>query len=220
MLAELADVRVVGYGLADTVDAMADVVLAGAPERFFVAGHSMGGRVALAVQHLAVQDGAPERVLGLGQFGTSCEGHADAAARAAEQAARRAQIAAAERDGMRRFGESWLARMMLPAHAADPGLREAFLDMVERMGMAAMRAHINAGLTRRDMTWWLPQVACPTLVLAGEADAGRPPPVHAAMAARIPGAVLEIVPDAGHMVMMERPEPVAAAMRAWLGRGG
>ena len=45
-----------GYGEADSLGAMAEQVLAKAPPRFIVAGHSMGGRVALEVLRRA-----PER---------------------------------------------------------------------------------------------------------------------------------------------------------------
>ena len=49
--------QVVDYGDADSITAMAEVVLAATPAGFVVAGHSMGGRVALEVARLA-----PERV--------------------------------------------------------------------------------------------------------------------------------------------------------------
>jgi pimeloyl-ACP methyl ester carboxylesterase len=39
------DVRVPDFRFLDTLDAMADAVLRDAPERFALAGHSMGGRV-------------------------------------------------------------------------------------------------------------------------------------------------------------------------------
>lgn len=211
-LTDVAEPRVVDFGLADTIDAMAETVLAAAPERFAVAGHSMGGRVALAVQQYA-----PNRVIALGLLGTSCEGHADAAAWESEVSTRRRQIEIAERMGLRGFAEtSWLDRMIHPDRRGDPALVGAFLDMMDRQNLDRMRAHIHAGLTRRDMTHCLPSIACPTLVLAGDSDAGRPPPVHQAMAARMPSAVLALIPRSGHMVMMERPSDVAAVMRRWL----
>ena len=45
--------QVVDYGDADTLSAMAEAVLAVAPLRFALAGHSMDGRVALDVARLA-----------------------------------------------------------------------------------------------------------------------------------------------------------------------
>jgi len=46
----------------------------------------------------------------------------------------------------------------------------------------------------------------PTLVLAGDADLGVPPPMARAMAAHIPGSRLEIVPECGHSAYWERPD--------------
>ncbi|MEJ0042290.1 MAG: hypothetical protein WDM81_08775 [Rhizomicrobium sp.] len=41
---------------------------------------------------------------------------------------------------------------------------------------------------------------------------------HRAMAARIPGARLVVLDRCGHMVAMERPDDVTAALREWLSR--
>eukprot|EP01031_Cornospumella_fuschlensis_P052683 gene52683-biopygen42413 len=49
--------QAIDYGDADTITAMAEAALAVAPPAFALAGHSMGGRVALEVVRLA-----PERV--------------------------------------------------------------------------------------------------------------------------------------------------------------
>ena len=213
-LSDIADIRVIDYGSADTIGAMADAALAQAPERFAVAGHSMGGRVAQTVQKRA-----SARVSGLGLFGTSCEAPANAEALAAERAVRQEQIDLARRLGLRGFAETaWLARMIHPTRRADAALVEAFLEMMDRQTLETMQSHINAGLTRADTTAWLSEIACPTLVLAGDSDAGRPAPIHRAMAARIPGATLVLVPQSGHMVMMEQPAAVATAMRGWLER--
>ena len=48
-LADFCEPRVISFGDADSIDAMADIALAGAPDRFALAGHSMGGRVAQAI---------------------------------------------------------------------------------------------------------------------------------------------------------------------------
>ena len=62
----------------------------------------------------------------------------------------------------------------------------------------------------------LDQIRCPTLVLTGREDGWSTPAQHAAMAAKIAGSELVIVPDCGHMSMLERPAEVSAALRAWL----
>jgi pimeloyl-ACP methyl ester carboxylesterase len=44
-----------------------------------------------------------------------------------------------------------------------------------------------------------------------------PPKAGRALAARIPGAVVETVPDAGHLLMQEAPDAVSALLRARFG---
>ena len=49
-------------------------------------------------------------------------------------------------------------------------------------------------------------------------DTLRPVAIHQDMAARIPNARLVVIEGSGHMVAMERPGTVSAAMRDWLAR--
>lgn len=63
----------------------------------------------------------------------------------------------------------------------------------------------------RSLDSWerLPEIACPALVMHG-ALTGEPfPPLMAEIARRTPGARVEVVPEAGHLAPMERPEAVA-----------
>jgi len=46
----------------------------------------------------------------------------------------------------------------------------------------------------------------PTLIVAGDADLGVPPPMARAVAAHIPGSRLEIVAECGHSAYWERPD--------------
>src|SRR5260370_20869502 len=54
-LGDAAEVRVISFGRFSSIPEMAEHVLAVAPERFAIAGHSMGGRVALEVIRTASQ---------------------------------------------------------------------------------------------------------------------------------------------------------------------
>ena len=73
----------------------------------------------------------------------------------------------------------------------------------------------RALLARPDASALLDMIRCPALVLCGNEDAWAPADRHRAMAERIPGATLALVPDCGHMSTMERPEAVTAAMKKW-----
>lgn len=64
----------------------------------------------------------------------------------------------------------------------------------------------------------LPAITCPTLVLWGADDALIPLAHGRALADGIPGAALRIVPDAGHLLALDRPDVVADAVRELTGR--
>ena len=61
-------------------------------------------------------------------------------------------------------------------------------------------------MSRRDTTGYLPKIAVPTLLLHGEADQGIPVAAAEEMQAQIPGAELEIIPQAGHFSNLENGE--------------
>jgi pimeloyl-ACP methyl ester carboxylesterase len=65
-----------------------------------------------------------------------------------------------------------------------------------------------------DATEELAGVGAPTLVVVGEDDDMRAQ--SDLLATRIPGAKLEVVPGAGHMLPLEQPAALAAAVRAFL----
>jgi pimeloyl-ACP methyl ester carboxylesterase len=62
------------------------------------------------------------------------------------------------------------------------------------------------------------RVACPTLVLIGAEDRMALPKRGRELAAAIAGAAAVVVPGAGHMLMLEAPEPVARALLGGLTR--
>ncbi|MFF9147048.1 alpha/beta fold hydrolase [Streptomyces sp. NPDC014861] len=60
----------------------------------------------------------------------------------------------------------------------------------------------------------------PALALAGDQDLVTPASHTEVIAAELPGAELVLVPDAGHLVMLERPEAVTGALLDLLARVG
>ncbi|MEU3072447.1 alpha/beta fold hydrolase [Streptomyces laurentii] len=60
----------------------------------------------------------------------------------------------------------------------------------------------------------------PVLALVGDQDVVTPPAHTEAIASALPGAELVIVPDAGHLVMLERPEVVTGRLADLLVRAG
>ena len=70
-------------------------------------------------------------------------------------------------------------------------------------------------LTDLEMTRELESIKCPVLVLAGEHDLVRPPPVVASIAARIPGARLRTVAS-GHFMAFQTPDIFLSEVEAFL----
>ncbi len=190
---------------------MAERALALAPPRFALAGHSMGGRVALEILARA-----PERVDRLALLDTGYEGLPPRADGERERAGRLRLLDIARRDGMRAMGAEWARGMVHPARLADAVLMGTILDMIERASPEVFAAQIAALLGRPDRTALLPTVRVPTLVLCGHEDAWSPIARHRVLASLVPGSVLVDVPECGHMSTLEQPEAVAAALAAWL----
>jgi 3-oxoadipate enol-lactonase len=67
-----------------------------------------------------------------------------------------------------------------------------------------------------DYTARLPRISAPTLVIAGEKDAGTPPAMAGEIAKRIPDARLAIIPGAAHLSAVEKPADFAALVRGFL----
>lgn len=202
---------VVHYGRARSLTAMAETALAVAPPgRFALAGHSMGGRVALELHRLA-----PERIERLALLDTGCQPLAGGVAGEDERAGRLALLELARRDGMRAMARQW-ARGMLPPSQLDGPVFEAVLEMFERREPATFEAQIEALLARPDATLQLAHIACPTLLLTGAQDAWSPPAAHRAMHEAIAGSALVVVEDCAHMSTMEAPAAVNVALADWL----
>jgi len=210
-LAAISEPRVMGYGLLDSFDGMAEAVLAQAPERFALAGHSMGGRVALEIMRRA-----PERVLKLALAATDYRGHESAEARAAEAARRDMMLAKAAAEGMDGFARMWVSQILPPYRLADEALVTDVVAMMARHPAEVLAAQTHAALIRQDHSQLLANISCPTLICAGEDDALRPVEVHQQMAERIPNSHLTVIKRCGHMLAMERPEAVTSALRDWL----
>lgn len=64
----------------------------------------------------------------------------------------------------------------------------------------------------------LPQLDIPVRVLWGTRDAWIPTDLAEKLTALIPGATLELIDDAGHLVHYDAPVPLMSEIRAWLAR--
>lgn len=67
-----------------------------------------------------------------------------------------------------------------------------------------------------DVLTRLSEIHSPTLVICGEQDRMTPPKYSQTLAAQIPHSELAVVPDAGHMIMLEQPNPFNRLLRYWI----
>ncbi len=191
---------------AETTAEMAEAVLAAAPQRFALAGLSMGGIVAMEVMAMA-----PARVTRLALMDTNPK-------------AESTEVAAARAPQMARVEAGHLAAVMReemkPNYLADGPNRAAILDLVLEMAMAcgpgAFLRQSRALMTRPVRQDTLRTVTVPTLILCGAEDRLCPPHRHTLMAELIPHATLRIVPKAGHLPTLEQPVETNAALLDWL----
>lgn len=205
-------VHIADHGETDSLGEMAERLLAHAPDRFALAGHSMGARVALEVMRRA-----PERVERLALLDTGYlplpHGHAGEA----ERAKRHALLEIAEREGTRAMGREWAVGMVHPDRLHDAVLMAAIVDMVARKPAEVFAAQVRALLARPDGTPLLQALALPTTIACGRQDAWSPLSQHEEMQRLAPGSTLAVIEAAGHMAPMERPAATARVLAGWLG---
>lgn len=210
-LADVAACMCADYGALDSIPAMATAALGAAPGRFSVAGHSMGGRVALEIYRQA-----PGRVARIALLNTGYLPLAQGAAGEEEKRNRGELVALARSQGMRAMLQQWLPPMIDARRIHDTALVGTIIEMMSRKTPDIFAGQIRALLARQDASAVLEQIRCPALFITGREDGWSGPAQHQAMAAKVPGSELAIIPDCGHMSTLERPEAVSAALRAWL----
>ena len=203
--------RVVDYGDADSLRAMAEAALAGAPANFALAGHSMGGRVALEVVRMA-----PSRVQKLILMDTGYLPRSVGPAGDVEYAGRMALIKLANDSGVRAMCQEWVKGMVHPDRLNDAELIEAIVGMFMRKDAMRFARQQNALLTRTDASDVLMGLGIPCLLMCGRQDNWATVAQHAAMQALAPGAQLSVIEQAGHMVLMERPMQTSDAICGFL----
>jgi len=202
----IADIHIADTLKDDDIEAMADRLLAAAPERFALAGLSMGGYVALAVMRKA-----PERVAKLALIDTSARSDTPE-----QRSRRRGLIELADKGQFKGVTPRLLPLMLHPHNLDDTLMTNGVMAMAERVGKDTFLRQQKAILGRPDSRCAITRIEQPTLVLCGRDDVLTPPDVHEEMANLIPHADLVMLSECGHLSPLEQPEAVNEAMRDWL----
>lgn len=210
-LSEAWDCIVVDYEDDNSLVTMARRVLDQAPVSFTMAGHSMGGRVALEVMRLA-----PEKVQRLALLDTGYAGLAVGDAGEKEVAGRMARVKTANEQGVTAMARDWVTGMVHPDRLNDTALINDIVTMFNRKSPAIFEAQIKALIERPDATSVLSDIDCPTTFIVGRQDAWSTPEQHQAMADNVRHSRLEIIENAGHMSTMEQPGAMTKVFWQWL----
>ncbi len=161
-------------------------------DRAVLAGHSMGGAIALdlALHH-------PSRLAGLILVGSGA----------------RLRVAPAILEGILADFEAAVDLICDWAYGphAPEQLKRLGREQMARTPPAVLHGDF-AACDAFDVMERLGEVRCPTLVICGTADRLTPPKYSTYFRDHIAGAELVLVEGAGHMVMLERPEAVCQAI--------
>jgi len=200
------------HGDADSLVAMAERILENAPAVFDLAGHSMGGRVALEVMRLA-----PQRVRRLALLGTGYRAKESGEAGADELRKRQVLLDIARAQGVRAMAVEWVKPMVAPSRLSDPIFVEQIIAMICRKSEDIFKRQIKALIERPDASNVLSHIQIPTLVMAGAFDGWATPAQHQEIADLIPSKPdVAVTGPSGHMMMMEEPQLVAHHFNQWL----
>ena len=172
-----------------------------------VAGLSMGGYVVMALLRRH-----PERVQGVMLLATKAPGDTEAG-----KQGRNDMIALAEAEGAASVAEKMLPKMLTErTRTENPDLVEFVRTMMASTPVEGIVGALTALRDRPDSTETLSTLRLPALILAGANDELIPPAEAESMHQAITGSRLQIVPDAAHLLNLEQPEIVNAAMLSFL----
>jgi pimeloyl-ACP methyl ester carboxylesterase len=199
------------------------VIDAAAPEGPLVlVGHSMGGMTMMALAH-HFPELIRERVVAAAFVGTSAGrleelsfGLPLVGAHALQRVlpgvlnalGRRAELVERGRRATLDLFAGIIKRYSFASKDVDPAVARFAERMIENTPIDVV-AEFYPGFCAHDELGALDRFAqLPVLVLAGDQDLVTPGEHSEAIADRLPGAELVLVPEAGHLVMLEHPEPV------------
>ena len=133
-----------------------------------------------------------------------------------EAAAARLQMASRVlTEGAGPVADAMLPKLLRPQSAGGPAY-ERVQQMILSTDPRGIAAALRGMAARPDSTSMLAAIDVRTLVFVGADDAISPATEMRQLAARIPGAQFEVIPEAGHMAPMENPAAVNRVLATFL----
>ena len=166
--------------------------------RVFLCGHSMGGAIALqlAIEH-------PDMVQGLVLIGSGASLPVNLSL-IEDAASTNGYITAIEKICRWSFHPD-----------TNPKLVQSVKDQMLKSRPTVLGADFRA-CDAYDLSDQLDRVQAPTLILVGEDDKMTPLRLSKELASGIKNAKLEVIPDSGHMVVLEKPKWVGQRIKGFL----
>ncbi len=200
------DVIIADYSGAESIEEMADRVLAQVPAgSFSLVGFSLGGYIALSII-----DRVGERIERLAFISSSPYADSEQAIQQREfligKALENYDAVLEDIGNFVVFRDGPLAE-----HT-----REVLTIMGQELGVEEFCRQQRAAMTRPDCREQLGSIRCPVRVLCGENDPVTPVSGNRYVAEHIRGASLQILADCGHLLPLERPTEVTGFLRDWL----
>ena len=188
------------------VEDMSLAVLRDAPAHFALAGHGLGGTVALDVVRRA-----PDRVTRIILISTDPLSETPQAA-----AAREARMVQARAGRLREAIQAEVPPSALFDGPSRADVLEVLADMARVLGAEAFIAQSRAMQRRPDHQKTLRRFLVPALMIGGAADTIVPPRRQGFIAELMPKGRFHRIDDAGHVPTLESPDAVSEAMDAFL----
>ncbi|WP_219115928.1 alpha/beta fold hydrolase [Janthinobacterium sp. UMAB-56] len=177
-----------------------------APQAHLV-GFSLGAY--LALEHALAH---PQRVKSLTLIANSAQGLLPA-----EISARQRIVAMLERNAYAGITRQRLRELLHPSHLDDVAITALIQQMGLDLGKDVLLAQFITTIDRPDLMARLPELDFPVLIVGAVDDKLVNPDDLRAMATHLPRATLHLLNDnTGHMIPLEAPGPLAAAMRVHL----
>jgi 2-succinyl-6-hydroxy-2,4-cyclohexadiene-1-carboxylate synthase len=201
------------YSMEAAAQDLADILKGLSAVPAHVVGYSMGGRLAL---YLAIF--YPEVVRSL-TLESASPGLASADEREKRRQSDNALADEIERSGINAFVEKWEKRQLFATQNRLPSEILAKEREIRLGHSAGGLANSLRGMgTGAQPSLWdeLGKLSCPVLILAGALDT-KFSGIAEAMVVRIPGAILSIVPEAGHNIHLEQEAIYLKRLKDFLG---
>lgn len=189
-----------------SIEQIARKILAENTGKLFVVGHSMGGIIAVEMYRQA-----PERIEKLALLNSSMLPKMEG-----ETAYRQGLVDQVNENGVEILIGNWLPRLVHPSRHDDL----EFMSLINASIMSSTakqhETQNNALLNRPDGYATIPNINCPTLVLAGQQDKLCRADENAKIANQIKNSTLVIIEQCAHFSPLEHPKQVSAALNKWL----